>query len=95
MIADGCGSGKIKIRRPTQRELLFNANLALYVDHKDGVMIHKNRWGATGKVNTEELIGILCRILVEHIFDGRMKLFEEGMYIRLKWAVKRIVKRGI
>lgn len=83
-----------KITRPTQSELLYNANLAIYVDHKNGVMIHKNRWGPHGKVNTSELIEILCRVLVEHIFDGRMKMFQEGMRKRLQYAMKRIVKKG-
>ena len=83
-----------KISRPTQRELLYNANLAIYVDHKDGVMIHKNRWGPHGKVNTDELIEILCRVLVEHVFNGRMQLFQAGMQKRLRYAIKRIVKKG-
>ena len=76
-----------------ERERLYNANLALYVDYEKGVLIHKNRWsGITGKVTTKELVNIVCRILAEHIFDGRMKLFQAGMEKRLKWAVNRIIK---
>ena len=81
-----------KIKRPTRTELLYRANLALYVDHEDGVMIHKNRWGPHGKVDTEELIPILCRVLVEHVFDGRMALFQAGMQEKLEGAVNRIIK---
>jgi len=83
-----------KIKRPTPLERLYNAKVAIFVDHKDGVMIDKNCWGPHGKVNTSELIEILCRILVEHVFDGRMKLFQEGMRKRLKYVIKRIVKKG-
>ena len=85
---------KFRFTRPTQRELLYNANLVLYVDRKDGVTIHKNRWGPHGKVSTKELVNILTRILVEHIFGGRMKLFQEGMRWRLKGAINKIVKDG-
>lgn len=86
--------GKFHIKRPSQRELLHRANLVLYVDYRDGVTIHKNRWGPTGKVSTKELISLLTRILVEHVFGGRMKVFQEGMRWRLKGAINKIVKDG-
>ncbi len=89
---DGGGGGRN--RMPSLRDLMYSANVAIYLDQKTGVKVHKNRWGATGKVSTNQLIEILCLILVEQIFNGRMKLFQEGMRIRLIWAIKKIVKRG-
>jgi hypothetical protein len=87
------GGGGFHIKRPTQRELLYNALLALYVDRKDGVVIHKNCFnGMTGKVPTEELVPILCRVLVENVFDGHMALFQAGMQEKLERAVNRIIK---
>ena len=90
---DGGGGGGFKIKRPTQRELLYNALLAIYVDRKDGVQIHKNAInGITGNPSTEDLVPILCRVLVEHVFDGRMALFQAGMQKKLERAVNRIIK---
>jgi len=93
-IDGGSGPNNSAIKRPTQSELLYNADLAFYVHHKDGVRIHKNRWGPTGKVSTKELVTILCRVLVEHVFDGKVKLFQVGMETRLRWAVNKIIKEG-
>ena len=73
---------------------LHNADIVLYLDNNDGVYVAKNRWGETGAVSVRELINILTRILVEHIFDGRMKLFQEMMRVRLKGAIHKIVKDG-
>jgi hypothetical protein len=81
-------------RRPTITERMHKADLAIFVDHKDGVRVVKNRHGPHGKVSTKELINILTRILVEHVFDGRMKVFQEGMKWRLKGAINKIVKDG-
>ena len=87
------GGGGFYIKRPTQRELLYNALLALYVDRKDGVVIHKNCIsGSTGKIPTDELIPILCRVLVENVFEGRMALFQAGMQEKLERAVNEIIK---
>ena len=85
---------KYTIDRPTRTELLHKATIVLYVDREDGVTIRKNRYGPTGKVSTKDLINILTRILVEHIFGGRMKLFQESMRLRLKGAINKIVKDG-
>jgi len=97
MKSSGDGGGVChtsKIKRPSHAELLHRANLVLYVDYRDGVTIHKNRWGPHGKVSTKELIEILTRVLVEQVFDGRMKLFQGAMQSRLKGAIKKIVKEG-
>jgi hypothetical protein len=86
---------KFKITRPTLTERMHNANFVIFVDHRNGVHVAKNRHsGKTGKVSTKELINILTRILVEHIFDGRMIIFQEAMKWRLKAAIKKIVKDG-
>lgn len=87
------GGGGFKIKRPTQRELLYNALLAIYVDRKDGVMVHKNCFnGITGKVPTEDLVPIFCRVIVENVFKGRMALFQAGMQEKLERAVNQIIK---
>lgn len=87
------GGGGLHIKRPTYRELMYNALLALYVDRKDGVMIHKNAInGITGKVSSEDLVPILCRVLVENVFDGKMQLFQAGMQEKLERAVNQIIK---
>ncbi len=83
-----------EIHRPTHMERLHRANFVIYVDPKNGVHVAKNRYGPHGKVSTKDLINIVTRILVEHIFDGRMKLFQEGMSWRLKGAINKIVKDG-
>lgn len=80
--------------RPTLKERMHSADFVILVDHRDGVHVAKNRYGAHGKVSTKELINILTRILVEHVFDGRMKVFQEGMRWRLKAVINKIVKDG-
>jgi len=90
---DGGGGGGFKIKRPTMRELLYNSTFALYVDHKNGVNIHKNKYsGITGKPSTEELVSLMCRVFVEHAFDGRMQLFQAGMQDKLERAVNEVIK---
>jgi len=89
----GGGSGGFNITRPTLTERMHGANIVILIDRK-GVHIAKNRYGPNGKVSTLELIDILTRILVEHVFDGRMKVFQEGMRWRIKGAIKKIVKEG-
>jgi hypothetical protein len=79
---------------PTSLQRHHHANIVLYLDSATGVFVGKNRWGPNGKVSTKELINILVRILVEHVFDGRMTLFQGMMERRLKGAIKKIVKDG-
>ena len=89
------GIFKPLIKHPTRSELLYNADLALYVNARDGkVYIHKNRFGPTGEVSTKDLIDILTRILVRQIFGNRMLVFRAGMKVRLKRAINKIVKEG-
>ncbi len=89
------GGGGYSITRPTRTEREFRADIILHVDSKNGTYIHKNRYGPHGKVNTEELVGILCHILSEHLFyNSKIKLFREGMRLRLKQAINRIIKKG-
>jgi len=91
----GTGARVIRIKHPTLTERMHRANFVIFVDRRDGVHVAKNRSsGKTGNVSTKELINILTRILVEHIFDGRMKVFQEGMRWRLKGAINKIVKDG-
>ena len=89
------GGGSYSLRKPSRTLLETRANVVLYVDRTDGVYIHKNRYdGKTGKVSTKELVNILCHILSEHVFNGNIKLFQEGMRLRLKKAINRIIKKG-
>ena len=83
-----------QVSRPTALERTHNASLIIYVDHKNGVHIAKNRYGATGKVCTKDLVNILCHTLAEQVFDGRMILFQEGMKKQFKKAINRIIKEG-
>ena len=88
------GRSNFGITRPTLTERMHDANFVIFVDHRKGVHVAKNRFGPNGEVSTKELIEILTRILVEHVFTGRMKVFQEGMRWRLKGAIKKIVKDG-
>jgi hypothetical protein len=90
----GGGGGGYSLRSLSKTMLEHSANVIIYVDHKDGVHIHKNRYGPTGKASTEELVNILCHVLAEHVFNGNIKLFQEGMRLRLKKAINRIMKKG-
>ncbi len=83
-----------KIKHPTLMERTHSANVIIYIDHKDGVYVQKNRYGATGKICTKDLVNILCHTLAEQIFDGRMILFQEGMKKKFKKAINRIIKEG-
>jgi len=90
---DGGGGCGYSIKQPTHRETLYRSTLALYVDYQNGVQIHKNKYSnITGKPTTEQLVDIMCRVFVEHAFDGRMKLFQAGMEEKLKRAVNEIIK---
>ena len=86
--------GKFHIKLPTLTDRMHRANFVIFVDHRDGVHVAKNRYGPHGKVSTKELVNLLTRILVEHVFDGRMKVFQEGMRWRLKAVINKIVKDG-
>ena len=88
------GAKQIRIKHPTLTERMHSANFVIFVDHRKGVHVAKNRYGPHGEVSTKELINILTRILVEHVFDGRMKVFQEGMRWRLKGVINKIVKDG-
>ena len=83
-----------KIKHPTMMECIHNATVIIYIDHKDGVNIHKNRYGPTGKVCTKDLVNILCHTLAEQVFDGRMIMFQEGMKKKFKKAINKIIKKG-
>ena len=86
---------KFKFSRPTLTERMYAAHVVIFFNPKDGVQIHKNRYGsAKGKVSTSALISILVKLLVHNIFEKRMKLFKVGMEMRLKKAIKKIVKEG-
>jgi len=89
------GGGGLAITRPTKREREYRAEIILYLDRKDGVYIKKSRYGNSGKVNTEELVDVLCHVLSSHVFfNSKIKLFQEGMKHRLKRAINRIIKKG-
>jgi hypothetical protein len=83
-----------KIKHPTQTERNYNANVIIYVDHRDGVFVAKNRYGPTGKVDTEVLVDILTITLAEQVFDGRTVIFQEGMKQKFEKAINKIIKEG-
>lgn len=91
----GCGSSSFKIKRPTLTEKMHSATIIIMVDHKEGVRIEKNRYGTTGKPSTKELVDVLCTILADYAFDGRMKIFQAGMKKFLKRAVHKTLKKGM
>jgi hypothetical protein len=77
--------------------LVEQADVAIIASRREGVNVIKNRYfGKTGKVeDTDELIVLLCRILVEHIFKGRMTMFQEAMKERMVKSLRRKLKREI
>lgn len=82
-----------KMKRPSPMERTHRATIKLYVDCRDGVYIAKNRHGPTGKISTKDLINIICYILTEQVFDGKMKFFQEGMIEEsLKPAIYKILE---
>jgi hypothetical protein len=83
-----------KIKRPGTLERTHRANLIMYVDHKDGVHIAKNRYGPTGNVNTECLVNILSHILAEQVFDGRTIIFQEGLKKEIEKAINQVIEKG-
>lgn len=76
---------------------LQEADVAITATSGEGVNVIKNRYfGKTGIVeDTDELIVLLCRILVEHIFKGRMTMFQEAMKERMVKSLRRKLKREI
>lgn len=97
MIIDGDSSpttNPYKIKHPTMRERMHSANVIIYIDHREGVFVHKNRYGPTGKICTNDLVNILCHTLAEQVFDGRMIVFQEGMKKKFKKAINKIIKKG-
>ena len=80
-----------KIKYPTPLQRTHMATLIIYVDHKDGVHITKNRYGPTGKVKTKDLIDIVCYMLGEHTLN--IKLFQEEMIEEsLKPAIYKVLR---
>jgi len=87
-------SNPYKIKHPTERERTYNATLIIYVDYRNGVHIAKNRYGPTGNVGTQDLVNALTHVLGEQVFDGRTKMFQEGMTIKFKKAINKIIEEG-
>lgn len=83
-----------KIKHPTTLERDHRASLIIYVDHKDGVHIAKNRYGPTGNVDTECLVDILSHVLAEQVFDGRTIIFQEGLKKEIKKAINQVIEKG-
>ena len=81
--------------RPTIMERVYTAHIIIFFNPENGVEIYKNKFSvAGGKVSTSILINIFVKLLVHNIFEKRMKLFKVAMEIRLKKAIKKIVKEG-
>ncbi len=79
---------------PSPVQLLHRSEFVIAAD-RHGVEVYKNRFNnKTGNLSTEELINILTRMLTEHIFQGRMKVFQEAMHQKMKEALMKIVKEG-
>jgi len=83
-----------KIKRPTLNEKVYSADIIIFLDHIHGIDIYKNRYGQHGKNTTEELVEILSLILTEHLFNGRLKLFQAGMQTKIKTAINKVIERG-
>ena len=82
-----------KIKRPGPTERTHRATIKLYLDSREGVYVEKNKYGPTGKVDIRDLIDIICYILGENVFDGRMKFFQEEMIEQsLKPAICKVLR---
>ncbi|MFW9871843.1 MAG: hypothetical protein ACFFG0_01990 [Candidatus Thorarchaeota archaeon] len=73
---------------------LYEANVMVSLNHKGKVEILKSRYGSN-EVTTENLIDALTEILVKHIFNGGMDMFQESMKNELKKAIYKTLKGGV
>jgi hypothetical protein len=90
----GYSTKPYKMKRPSPMERTHRATLKLYVDYNNGVYVEKNKYGPTGKVDTRDLIDIICYILSEQAFDGKMKFFQEEMIEKsLKPAICKVLRK--
>jgi hypothetical protein len=87
----GSSSNHLKIKRPTLTERMHKADAVIFVDQKDGVYIAKNRYGTHGKIPTPELTKLLSSILVHNIFDGKLKIFQEGLKQQIEESIKHTI----
>jgi len=90
------GTRRCTVNRPTFRELMFQMDLVIGLDHSGRIEIMKNRYsGKTGEVKeVDEIVDILSLLLVKNLFNNRMKMFQEGMRISINEAIKKIIDEG-
>jgi len=74
---------------------MYEANIVISLDHKNRINIIKSRFEKPkSNLNKDEIIEVLIDTLCKYLYDGRMDVFQEGMKIQLKDAVKRTLKGG-
>lgn len=86
---------RFRIKRPTLTELMYQMDVVLGVDRFGQIEVMKNRYGNPGTVtDVKQIVDMLSLILVKHLFNNKMKIFQEGMRDSIKEAIEKIIEEG-
>lgn len=87
------GGGSIRITRPTNREKLYEADLAIYVYHNGDIEIGKNRNGKIGPASVEDAVFYFSKILAQlKLKDTQLDMFKEGLFELLYESINNTLK---
>ena len=89
---DGGGSG-YKITRPTRRDKLYSAELAIFVYPNGKVEIGKNKNGSHGDATLEDAVHYFSMILAKlKLKDTKLDMFKEGLCQLLQEEITNTLK---
>jgi hypothetical protein len=87
------GGGGSYITRPTRREKLYDADLAIYVYHNGEIEIGKNRNGKIGPASVEDAVFYFSKILAQlKLKDTQLDMFKEGLFELLYESITNVLK---
>ena len=87
------GGGGLHITRPTRREKLYYAELAIFVYADGRIEIGKNRNGRNGDATLEDAIHYFSMMLAKlKLKDTNLDMFKEGLYQLLHESIHSTLK---
>jgi len=87
------GGGGFQITRPTRREKMFRADVAIYVYSDGRVEIGKDRNGDHGSADIEKAVLHFSRILANlKLKDTNLDMFKEGLAEMLSEEMNKVLE---
>lgn len=91
----GIGGGMgTSIKHPTDRELMYKANVVLYFMRDGTVEVKKSRYGKTGKLSSEEFLNLMLRMIAQKVYQNNAMMFQEGLVQQLEPMIKDVLEKN-